>query len=170
MDSHLKGVPGLGTFTARGLKRSELVLYSIEVQEKPKATGAILELREIFEDIIISQLLQSSNDSQFPSSLARVNIDYGNKHTLRVVTLRVLVGRRTGPLTRSSLVLARSMSSWQTFSRESTFRLVRVILILWVFCNCDLINLWLIWQQMWGIVLGPPRTLSLAFGKTFLFR
>jgi len=48
----------------------------------------------------------------------------------RVVTLRVLVGRRTGPLTRRSLVLARSMSSWQTFSRDWTFRLVKVILIL----------------------------------------
>src|ERR1022692_2617150 len=45
----------------------------------------------------------------------------------RVVTLRVLVGRRTGPLTRSSLPLARSMSSWQTFSRDWTLREVRVI-------------------------------------------
>ena len=52
----------------------------------------------------------------------------------RVVTLRVLVGRRTGPLTRRSLVFARSMSSWHTFSRDATFRLVRVIRILWVFC------------------------------------
>jgi hypothetical protein len=48
----------------------------------------------------------------------------------RVVTFKVLVGRRTGPLTRRSLDLARSMSSWQTFSREATFRLVRVIRIL----------------------------------------
>ena len=48
--------------------------------------------------------------------------------TLRVVTLRCFVGRRTGPLTRKSLPLARSMSSWQTFSRLWTLRLVRVLL------------------------------------------
>lgn len=55
---------------------------------------------------------------------------------LRVVILRFLVGRRTGPLTGRSLPLARSMSSEQTFSSEATLRLVRVILILWVFCGC----------------------------------
>jgi hypothetical protein len=48
----------------------------------------------------------------------------------RVVILRVLVGKRTGPLTRRSLDLARSMSSWHTFSREATFLLVRVMRIL----------------------------------------
>lgn len=51
---------------------------------------------------------------------------------LRVVTLRTLVGRRTGPLTRSSLFLARSISSWQTFSSDLTLREVRVIRILWI--------------------------------------
>ena len=43
-----------------------------------------------------------------------------------VVTFRLFVGRRTGPLTRKSLDFARSMSSWQTFSRDCTFREVRV--------------------------------------------
>jgi hypothetical protein len=52
-----------------------------------------------------------------------------------VVILRVLVGRRTGPLTRRSLPLARSISSVQTFSRDWTLREVRVMRILWVFCN-----------------------------------
>lgn len=51
-----------------------------------------------------------------------------------MVILRVLVGRRTGPLTRRSLPLARSISSVQTFSRDWTLRLVRVMRILWVFC------------------------------------
>lgn len=41
--------------------------------------------------------------------------------------LRVLVGMRTGPLARRSLFLARSMSSWQTFSRAWTLREVRVM-------------------------------------------
>src|SRR6186713_3377630 len=53
---------------------------------------------------------------------------------LRVVTFRLLVGRRTGPLTRRSFVLARSMSSVQTFSRDLTLRDVRVMRILWIFC------------------------------------
>lgn len=53
---------------------------------------------------------------------------------LRVVILRFLVGRRTGPLTARSLPLARSMSSEQTFSRDWTLREVRVMRILWVFC------------------------------------
>lgn len=51
-----------------------------------------------------------------------------------MVILRVFVGRRTGPLTRRSLPLARSMSSEQTFSRDWTLREVRVMRILWVFC------------------------------------
>ena len=51
----------------------------------------------------------------------------------RVVTLRVLVGRRTGPLTRRFFVFARSRSSVHTFSRAATLRLVRVIRILWIF-------------------------------------
>lgn len=50
----------------------------------------------------------------------------------RVVTFKPLVGRRTGPLTRRSLVFARSMSSWQTFSSDDTFLLVRVMRILWM--------------------------------------
>lgn len=54
---------------------------------------------------------------------------------LRVVILRFLVGRRTGPLTVRSLPLARSMSSEQTFSRDCTLREVRVMRILWVFCT-----------------------------------
>lgn len=44
--------------------------------------------------------------------------------------LRVFVGRRTGPLARRSLFLARSISSWQTFSSAWTLREVRVIRIL----------------------------------------
>lgn len=52
---------------------------------------------------------------------------------LRVVIFRVLVGRRTGPLTRRSLDLARSTSSVQTFSRASTLREVRVIRMRWIF-------------------------------------
>jgi hypothetical protein len=44
-----------------------------------------------------------------------------------------LVGRRTGPLTRRSFDLARSISSEQTFSREATLREVRVMRILWIF-------------------------------------
>ena len=50
-----------------------------------------------------------------------------------VVTFKDLVGKRTGPLTRRSLVLARSISSWQTFSRDCTLREVRVMRILWIF-------------------------------------
>lgn len=46
---------------------------------------------------------------------------------LRVVTFRFLVGRRTGPLTLRSLLLARSRSSVQTFSRDWTLREVRVM-------------------------------------------
>jgi hypothetical protein len=88
----------------------------------------------------------------------------------RVVTFKVLVGRRTGPLTRRSLVLARSMSSWQTFSRDWTFRLVKVIRILWVFCretNCQCMDageLCVFWR---GNVLGPRRSPSPCC-KTFL--
>ena len=52
---------------------------------------------------------------------------------LRVVILRVLVGRRTGPLTRRSLFLARSRSSVETFSSDLTFREERVMRILWDF-------------------------------------
>src|ERR1700753_2462479 len=53
---------------------------------------------------------------------------------LRVAMRRFLVGRRTGPFTRRSLLLARSMSSVQTFSRDLTLREVRVMRILWTFC------------------------------------
>jgi hypothetical protein len=97
----------------------------------------------------------------------------------RVVILSVWVGRRTGPLTRRSLLLERSMSSWQTFSREATFRLVRVILILWVFyggkCQCALgknQNPLSIpsgdrdWET--ANIQGLRQTLSPAFGKTLL--
>jgi hypothetical protein len=55
--------------------------------------------------------------------------DLGRLH--RILTLRVLVGRRTGPLTRRFLDLARSRSSVQTFSRDWTLREVRVMRILW---------------------------------------
>ena len=51
-----------------------------------------------------------------------------------VVTFKLLVGNRTGPLTRRSLDLARSISSWHTFSSDWTFREVRVMRILWIFC------------------------------------
>ena len=50
-----------------------------------------------------------------------------------VEILRFLVGRRTGPFTRSSLVLALSMSSLQTFSSADTLREVKVMRILWIF-------------------------------------
>lgn len=52
---------------------------------------------------------------------------------LRVVTLRFLVGRRTGPLTLRPLERARSRSSVQTFSRAWTLREVRVIRMRWAF-------------------------------------
>ncbi len=52
----------------------------------------------------------------------------------RVVILRVLVGRRTGPLTRRFLDLARSSSSVHTFSRAWGLRDVSVMRILWIFC------------------------------------
>lgn len=83
----------------------------------------------------------------------------GRKHTM---ILRVLVGRRTGPLVRRSLFLARSISSEQTFSRDWTLREVRVMpivqlsvcvawacvqsspgyeRILWTFCSgCQLLS------------------------------
>jgi hypothetical protein len=53
----------------------------------------------------------------------------------RVVTFRVFVGRRTGPLTRRFLDLARSRSSVHTFSSEVTLREVSVMRILWIFCG-----------------------------------
>ena len=71
---------------------------------------------------------------------------------LRVDTLRFLVGMRTGPLTRSSLLLARSMSSLHTFSSEATLRLVRVMRILWIFgwSSCDVF--FGSWNDMLGVV------------------
>lgn len=51
---------------------------------------------------------------------------------LRVEIFRFLVGRRTGPLTASDLLLARSMSSLHTFSSDLTSLLVRVMRILWI--------------------------------------
>jgi hypothetical protein len=51
------------------------------------------------------------------------------------VILRVLVGRRTGPLMRRSLVLERLMSSSHTFSIDLTLRDVRVMRMRWVFCK-----------------------------------
>merc|ERR1739843_36261 len=69
---------------------------------------------------------------------------------LRVVTLRFLVGMRTGPLTRSSLLLERSMSSWQTFSSEATLRLVRVIRILWILGWSS----WEVFLGSWKDMLG----------------
>ena len=51
----------------------------------------------------------------------------------RVEIFKLLVGRRTGPLTRRSLDLARSMSSWQTFSSDLSLRDVKVMRILWIF-------------------------------------
>lgn len=54
-----------------------------------------------------------------------------------MVILSVWVGRRTGPLARRSLLLARSMISLQTFSRMLTFLEVRVMRILWLFCGED---------------------------------
>ena len=58
---------------------------------------------------------------------------------LRVVILRHLVGRRTGPLTRRSLFLARSRSSLETFSSDLTLREDRVMRILWTFYTGDLL-------------------------------
>jgi len=57
------------------------------------------------------------------------------------VIFRVLVGKRTGPFARSSLLLARSMSSEQTFSSEATLREVRVIRILWTFYTQESVEL-----------------------------
>lgn len=51
-----------------------------------------------------------------------------------MVILSTLVGNRTGPLIRRSLVLARSMSSEQTFSRAATLREERVMRIVCIFC------------------------------------
>ncbi|CAD0205269.1 unnamed protein product [Chrysodeixis includens] len=51
---------------------------------------------------------------------------------LRVVMRRILVGMRTGPLTRSFCFLAPLMRSAHTFSRERTLREVRVILMRWM--------------------------------------
>lgn len=63
----------------------------------------------------------------------------------RVEILRFLVGRRTGPFTRNSFVLALSMSSLQTFSKAETLREVRVMRILWIFgesCCDDFFGSW----------------------------
>lgn len=51
---------------------------------------------------------------------------------LRQVIRSILVGIRTGPLTRNCLSLAPLIKSAQTFSRLTTFLEVRVILILWI--------------------------------------
>ena len=72
---------------------------------------------------------------------------------LRVEILRFLVGRRTGPLTRSSLLLARSMSSVHTFSREATFLLVRVMRILWI-----------LGESIWDVFLGSWNDILAVFG------
>ena len=70
-----------------------------------------------------------------------------------VEILRFLVGRRTGPFTRSSFVLARSMSSLQTFSSAETLREVRVIRILWIFgwSSCD------VFFGSWNDILAAVR-------------
>ena len=52
-----------------------------------------------------------------------------------MVILSALVGSLTGPRALRSLLLARSMSSRQTFSRDWTLREVRVMRILWYFCR-----------------------------------
>jgi hypothetical protein len=92
-------------------------------------------------------------------------LDPSPQGVFRVVTLRVLVGRRTGPLTRRSLPLARSMSSWQTFSRDWTLREVKVMRILWVFCRKTNVRISLWGRRRWD-VRGRRRTLFLAFGRT----
>lgn len=50
---------------------------------------------------------------------------------LRVVILKILVGIRTGPFTRSFCFLAASIKSAHTFSNERTLREVKVILMWW---------------------------------------
>merc|ERR1711939_730366 len=57
---------------------------------------------------------------------------------------------RTGPLTRSSLLLERSMSSWQTFSSEATLRLGRGIRILWILGWSS----WVVFLGSWKDMLG----------------
>jgi len=66
----------------------------------------------------------SGGSAQFLVTLFVIDLGGARRRT---VILRVLVGMRTGPLTRRSLFLARSMSSWQTFSRDWTLREVRVM-------------------------------------------
>jgi len=51
---------------------------------------------------------------------------------LRTVTLRVFVGRRTGPLTLSFLSLERWIRSLETFSRLLTLRDVSVMRMRWI--------------------------------------
>ena len=71
---------------------------------------------------------------------------------LRVEILRFLVGRRTGPLTRRSLLLARSMSSEHTFSRAETLRDVRVMRILWIL-GASICTFLLSWYDILTVVL-----------------
>ena len=75
---------------------------------------------------------------------------------------RFFVGRRTGPLTRKSFVLARSMSSLQTFSSAVTFFEVRVMRILWIFgwspCDVFLAS----WKDILMVVV------SVGAGRRFL--
>lgn len=73
---------------------------------------------------------------------------------LRVVTLRCLVGRRTGPFTASCLERARSMSSWQTFSSDATLRDVKVMRILWVFWQQTLAQGKVGLGEQEGVLLG----------------
>lgn len=74
----------------------------------------------------------------------------------RVVIRRVLVGIRTGPLTRKFFSLASPMSLVHTFSKDGTSREFKVIRILWTGASCktnlvvslyDTLPAWLRWSD-----------------------
>jgi hypothetical protein len=72
-----------------------------------------------------SQVLEPSPQGWKPKEIRndKVNAFRKEKHTvLRVVILRTLVGRRTGPLTRSCLSLARLMRSVETAQNSGTIQ------------------------------------------------
>ena len=100
------------------------------------SVGAFRSIRRLWilrsRQILHSQSPLGDRISYLISYMSQV-LEPSPQGVLRVEILRFLVGRRTGPLTRRSLLLARSMSSLQTFSRDCTLREVRVMRILWIF-------------------------------------
>lgn len=78
--------------------------------------------------LLVLLLLLRAAPAQLPSAGVVQQVTMTAVHTFRT-----FVGSLTGPLTRSCLLFARSSSSLHTFSSEETFRLVRVIRILWIF-------------------------------------